>query len=156
MLDTQSAHLASFVFIRNSEGHVGFVLRSTSSWKSGFYGLPSGKVEIGESARVCAVRELEEEIGISATSENVHHALTMHKYSAEDKNPVTRYWIDVYFEVSEYEGQPTNNEPEKHSGFAWLDPANMPDNVIPDNLAALNAYLKGETYHEWGFGKTDE
>ncbi len=149
--DTQRPYIASYVIIKNEDGHIGFVLRSNTTWMNDHYGLPSGKIENNETFTAGAQRELKEEVGLDVPIENIKQVFVMHRYSANDKTPDTSQWVDVYFEVSDYEGEPYNAEPDIHSEFAWLDPDNLPDNIIPDTRAALEAYSQGKSYFEWGF-----
>lgn len=115
---------------------------------NGFYSLPAGKVEVGEPYTVAAVREAHEEIGVNIRNESLQHVLTMHRKEAEDTNNT---WVDMFFEVSEYEGEPYNAESDVHSELAWLDPDNLPDNTIPMLRVAFDTIAKGEKYAEWGW-----
>ena len=119
--DTQTPHAASYVIVKNNEGLVAFVLRSNTSWMNNYYGLPSGKTEKKESFSAGAIREAKEEISIDVTTEDLHHAITVHRYSTSKNDDVPDMeWIDVYFEVDKYEGTPANAEPHMHSELAWL------------------------------------
>ena len=152
--DTQRPYAASYVIVKNVEGKVAFVLRSNTSWMNNYYGLPSGKTEIGESFSEGAVREAKEEIGIDVNPKDITHAITVHRYSKKggwEKDAEDMEWIDVYFEVKKWTGSVVNAEPHMHSGIAWLDIANLPDNTIPSVNASLKAYADGRRYLEYGY-----
>lgn len=145
MFDTATPYIASYVIIRK-EGKIAFVLRSNTGWMNNYYGLPSGKTEKDESFSSGAIREAKEEIGISVKPEHLRFAHVMHRNEGMD-------WVDVYFDVSEWEGTPYNAEPHMHSELAWLDPINLPKNVIPSVKFALEQIQAGKSYSEYGWDK---
>ncbi len=146
--DTQHPHLASYMILRKGK-KIAFLYRSNTSWMNKFWALPAGKVESGEPFSRAAVRETEEEIGIKISLKNIRHNLTVHRFSDGDAPE----WVDVYFEVTKWKGEPFNAEPHKHSRMEWIEADNLPDNVIPDEVAALNAIHDGKSYLEYGWGE---
>ena len=152
MYNTQTPFAASYVIVKNDEGLMAFVLRENTSWMNGYYSLPAGKTEKRESFRACAAREAKEEIGISVEPSDLKHAITVHRYSISDDAPDTE-WIDILFEVIKYSGTVRNAEPHIHSEVAWLDPRNLPVNVIPPLKATVEALARGERYFEYGYEK---
>lgn len=60
-------------------------------------------------------------------------------------------WVDVYFEVKAYEGSVINAEPHMHSELAWLDPNDLPKNVIPSVAESIRAWVQGKRYYEHGW-----
>lgn len=135
--------VASYVILRRGD-KVLFVLRENTSWMNGFYGLPSGKVDIGESFSVAAVREGAEEVGVEIDSQDLKFTHVMHRHDESD-------WVDVYFEVKKWEGEPYNAEPHVHSKIEWLDINKLPDNVILPVKIALEAIKKNEVYSEFNW-----
>lgn len=115
---------------------------------NGFYGLPSGKVEINESFTECAIREAKEEVGAKIMASDLTPVLTMHRANRGDHAP---YWVDLFFEVNKWEGELYNAEPDVHSELAWLDLNNLPDNIVPPVVSALEAIKAGKTYAEYGW-----
>lgn len=113
-----------------------------------YYGLPSGKVEKNEAFVAAAIREAKEEIGIVIKSGDLRHVLTMHRKKPKDND---NEWVDMFFEVGSYEGEPYNAEPHIHSELAWLDIHNLPENVIPNVKEALKQIEAGNTYCEFGW-----
>ena len=145
--DTAQPYVASYIILKK-DGKVPFVLRANTSWMNGYYGLASGKVERDESFIQAAVREAKEEIGITIRPEDLHQVLTCHRREANE----TMSWVDVVFEVAKWEGEVTNAEPHMHSEVAWLDPHNLPDNVIPSVRFMFEQIATGNTYCEYGWG----
>ena len=147
---TQRPYAASYVIVKNAEGKVAFVMRSNTSWMNGFYGLPSGKTEIGEAFSAGAIREAQEEIGIVVKSEDLKPTLTVHRNSKQNDG-ASMEWVDQYFLVTTWEGEAFNAEPDVHNELAWLDPDNLPDNVIPEIAASVKAWSEGKSYFEYGW-----
>ncbi len=143
--DTQRPYLACFVILRRGTT-VAFVLREHTTWMNGYYGPPAGKVEENESYTAGAIREAKEEAGITIDPKDLVYAHTMHRHSGGDMD-----WVDIYFEVTKWEGEPMNAEPDKHSELVWLDMKNLPDTIVPPVLAALEAVERGEQYSEYGW-----
>lgn len=144
--DTARPYGAGFVIIRQNNKVV-FVLRQNTDWMNGYYGLPSGKVEKGETFTECAIREAREEAGVTITEEDLRPVHFMHRKSTDD----TDSWVDVYFEVSSYSGEVINGEPELHSAIEWLDLNDLPANIIPPVKAALENIKAGKIYSEFGW-----
>lgn len=147
--NTAQPYIASYVIIRK-EGKIAFVLRTGTDWMNNYYGLPSGKVEKNESFTAGAIREAKEEIDIDVKPADLKPILTVHRRH-QDSEEDGKYWVDMYFEADTWQGEPRNAEPRMHSELAWLDPNNLPDNVIPAVVAALEAIEKGDHYLEDGW-----
>ncbi|MDP3957045.1 MAG: NUDIX hydrolase [bacterium] len=78
---------------------------------TGTYGLPAGKIELGETPLNAAVREMREETGLVATSEDM---LFLKRYFAEieQKDGVKKFSWDV-FVCREYSGDFKESEETK-------------------------------------------
>lgn len=145
--NTATPYIASYVVVRK-DSKIAFVLRSNTNWMNNYWGLPSGKVEVGESFLAAAVREAKEEIGIEVNKENLKHCLIVHRH---EPSSFATDWVDMYFEVMVYSGELYNAEPHMHSELAWLDPLSLPDNVIPSVRDALHHIHYGKMYSEYGW-----
>lgn len=145
--NTQTPFLASFVIFEKA-GKFAFVLRENTDWMNNHYGLPSGKVEVNESFLQAAIREAKEEVGIVLKTKNLEIIHIMHR---DEKSKQARLWVDVYFRASNWDGELVNAEPHIHSKLEWLDPKNLPTNVIPSVTKALESILIGQFYSEYGW-----
>jgi len=123
-----------------------FILRSNTGFKDGEYAVPSGHVENDESFTVAACREVFEEVGLKINPEKLSYLLTVQRRSIND----TR--IDVWFEATEWNGEPKNAEPERHSEITWLDINNLPANIIDYMNFGIQNIKKGYKYGEFGWG----
>ena len=107
----------------------------------------SGHVEHGESMKVAAAREAEEELGVTVLPESLDFFVLIHK--REKERDLTYY--NAYFVCKEFAGDPYIAEPEKCSELKWFDLDSLPDDLINDRKEALRAYLNGVRYIEYGW-----
>lgn len=138
--------LAVFVILRKKD-KIAFVMRSKTAWMNGYYGLPAGKVEVGERATAAAIRETKEEVGVDIREADLRLVHITHRHSDD----YTLAWIDLVFEASTWQGEPWNAEPKKHSELAWLKPKDLPDNVLPSITSAIAQIGLGNMYSEYGW-----
>lgn len=143
LFDTATPYVACFVLLRRGN-KAAFVLRQNTSYMSGYYGLPAGKVEVNESYTAGCVREGKEEAGVTIDPANLKHMITVHRHGEID-------WVDIYFEATSWEGEPYNAEPEVHAELTWFDLTKLPESVVPHQKTALEAFLAGNTYDEYGW-----
>lgn len=132
--------------IMRRDNKVLFVLRQNTKWMNGYYGLPSGHVEAGETFRQAACREAYEEVGIELKPNQLKHLLTFQQNDARGD-----IRVGIYFEAANWSGEPYNAEPDKHKEIAWLDPDNLPETVIETTRAKFKLIKAGQTYGEFGF-----
>jgi ADP-ribose pyrophosphatase YjhB (NUDIX family) len=145
---TATPFIACHVIVKQSS-KLAFLLRNNTAWMNGFYTVPSGKVERGEAFLDATVREVKEEIGVEVRKEDLQLVHTMHRNGYDDNTE----WLDLYFEATKYGGTAINAEPESHSELIWLEPKNLPDNVVPCVRFALEQIEAGKAYSEYGWDK---
>jgi 8-oxo-dGTP pyrophosphatase MutT (NUDIX family) len=136
-------YTAAHVILRK-DGKIAFLLRQNTNWGDGYYGLLSGKVDHGETYLETAVREAKEEAGVDIKPSDLKHVLTAHRKS-------DMLWVDVCFEATKWQGEAYNAEPHKHGELVWLDPKNLPDNVVPPIRFYLEQIATGHRYAEYGW-----
>jgi 8-oxo-dGTP diphosphatase len=138
---------ACYVIIRKQDAYL-FVFREHTGFMDGFYSLPAGRVEEGETFLAGAAREALEEVGLQVDPSNFRHVFTQHRYTDRSE---FKQWADVFFEASEWDGDPVNIETDKHSRIEWLPADNLPDNIMDYQRHALTQIAAGETYGEFGW-----
>jgi 8-oxo-dGTP diphosphatase len=79
--------------------------------ESGLWGLPGGRVRIGESLLRAVRREMREELGVKVIR-------CRQIGLCEDLRP-EGHWISALFVVDEFEGEPSNRLPLVHHQLAW-------------------------------------
>lgn len=117
--------------------------RYNTTWRNGDYSLIAGHLDPGESIRMTMVREAQEEAGVILQKEKLQFVHVMQQH--EDAE-----YFDFYFTVEEWEGEPTNCEPEKCDDMRWFPLDKLPSNLVPNVRQALQAYKTGEHYSEFG------
>jgi 8-oxo-dGTP diphosphatase len=138
----EPAILAVHAILRRG-GSVLLGLRQGTGWSDGQWHLPSGHVE-QEPALASLVREAWEELGVvidPAATRLVH---------------VLHYWgrparINLFFEVTAWEGEPVNAEPHKCADVRWFDLGRLPSITVAYAAQALDLYQRGLPYSEFGF-----
>lgn len=138
-------NIASYMILKRGDKFA-FLLRQNTSWMNGYYSLPSGRVEENESFIQAAMREVKEELGVDVTPQNVRHALMVPKITEDNQ-----YWIDGYFYIDEWTGEAHNAEPHVHGSLEWFSIHELPENTVPNVIAALQEIEKGNVYYEHGF-----
>ena len=100
----------SAVCIIEQDGKYLFVKRAHTGMADGFYMLPGGHVDQGESVLHATARELKEELGIDVKEEDLKFKLV----------ESIKTHITFFFKVKNYTGIPQNMEPEKHDEVVFL------------------------------------
>lgn len=101
----------------------------------GFWHLPSGKLDAGESVLNAAVREAEEEVGVIIDPTDLRHVHTIH---VNGSGPEPR--LGLFFEARHWLGEPTNREPDKCAAVAWFPVNDLPEKIIEYPAAGIHAY----------------
>lgn len=118
--------------------------RQNTGFADGSWHLPSGHTEDGESATAALIREAGEEIGISIDPAEVRFVHLMHHRTNEGR-------IAVFFEVTRWDGEVANREPDKCVQWEFFALTGLPTDMIPYAAQALAHYTKGEVYAERGW-----
>ncbi|HMT55835.1 MAG TPA: NUDIX domain-containing protein [Candidatus Saccharibacteria bacterium] len=147
--DSARPYIACFVILRNKEGKIAMLRRKNTGWMDGYYGLPAGKVEYGETYLQASIREVAEEVGVTVSASSLSLAQIVHRHGIEGKGFMD--WVDVYFEASDWQGDPYVAEPEKASAFGWIDCEVEGEQIVPAQLNALESISRGERYSEFGW-----
>jgi mutator protein MutT len=113
--------------------------RANTGFRDGFYTLPSGHVEMGESPSAALQREVKEEAGVDIDPSNITFVHAMYN---------TDRYADYYFLISGWKGEPTNAEPEKCSGTRWASLDELESEIVPKVAIALEHIEKNIPFSE--------
>jgi len=118
--------------LRSPDGRVLLTERKAGKDAAGFWEIPGGQVEPGESPSQAAARELLEEVGV--------HALELAPWRVYEHDfPAKRVRLH-WFHVRKWSGEPKGREGQR---LAWVDPASptvgplMPSNELAFATLAL-------------------
>ncbi|MEO7000453.1 MAG: NUDIX domain-containing protein [Ktedonobacterales bacterium] len=123
---------AVHVFLVNG-GHVLLLRRVNTGYEDGNYSVIAGHLDGGEEVIAAALREAREEAGITLAPEAMRVVGVMHRHSNDER-------IDFFIEVSAWQGEISNAEPEKCSELTWYPLDALPANIIPYVRDALDRY----------------
>lgn len=121
----------------DSDGELFLLKRANTGFMDGYYALPGGHQDAGESVSAAAIRECREEIAI--TPRDLTPVSVMPYRSGRHQG------LNFLFETRRYDGEPMVNEPELFDACCWVQPDQLPEPVavwLPDALG-----LKRE--HQW-------
>lgn len=107
----------------------------------------AGHVEYGENMKKTAVREAEEELGITVKEESLVFVAIVHKREKD----VDITYVNVYFRCDEFDGEPKICEPSKCSEIEWFDSDDLPEDLIDDRKEVAKAVKSGCNYIEYGW-----
>lgn len=136
---------ASYLVLRDGD-QVLLMERKNTGFRDGMYSLVAGHVDEGENFRQAMIREAKEEVGIEISKEDLETTSVMHRNS--DGNVV---YVDVFFVADDWEGEPTNEEPEKCAELRWFDRNDLPENTIDYVEKVISEMDEGMEYQEFGW-----
>ncbi|MEL6804212.1 MAG: NUDIX domain-containing protein [Bacteroidota bacterium] len=119
--------------------------RYNTGFQDGNYGVPSGHLDGGETAREGCVREVREEIGIEIEITDLEVVHVMHRKAAHDER------IDFFMRATRYTGEITNIETHKCDDLSWFPLDSLPVHTIDYVKQAIECYRACTQYSEYGW-----
>jgi len=120
MAERFMTRLAVFVVLRNKKGEILLQQRGPKSYLAGYWDFPSGHGELNESLRDSAVRELYEEVGLTAKPEDLR-LIHIDQYFLEIN------YVNFVFALDAWSGTPKVCEPDKCSAVGWFAEGELPE-----------------------------
>ncbi len=117
-----------------------FQRRYNTGWEDGKYTIPSGRIHEGELPIAAMIRELEEEIGVTAKPKDVEFVYFDY---VQDK------YVNIFFRINAWEGTPKIMEHDKCDELKWIDLNDLPDNLVGRGKQILEDIQKGVKYAEY-------
>jgi ADP-ribose pyrophosphatase YjhB (NUDIX family) len=117
---------AVYWIIKNEKWEVLFQIRQNTWLRDWFLQLPAWHIEWTELLSEALIRELDEEIGIKVTKDDIKQVHVLHRIKSYDD---IRVYFDCYFEVNSYTWDIVNLEPEKCSEIKYIDINNIKEEV---------------------------
>lgn len=116
------------------------VRRFNTGWQDGNYSLPAGHLDPNETIAEALIRETQEEVGVELKSEDIRIVHTMHRMNI---------YIDFFFVVTKWKGDPYNAELDKCDEVAWFSLAELPENMVPSVKHAIEQYQNKVDFSEF-------
>lgn len=132
MPDRLTARLAVFVILRDAQGRLLLQERQNTGYMDGHYDCAcSGHVELNETLEEAALREVEEELGVTLQPQDLRLIHVCHNYLHEP------YYANFVYELDRWEGTPEIREPEKCSDLRYFAPDALPEKLSPTLRSAV-------------------
>lgn len=118
--------------------------RFNTGYKDGFYSLPAGHLNGGESLIQAAIREAKEEVGVDVSPSDMKLIHVMNRPHADDAERV-----DFFFETERWAGEPQVMEPDKCDEVRWVDLKEVEEmNLIPYIRLMFEKRARHEVYSD--------
>ncbi len=105
--------------------------RKGSKLWPGYYALPAGHIDEGETQYDALVREAKEELGIEINPNDIiNNYVVLRRNFFEIDGKILEPYIDYYFEIKKYNGVPKIIEEDKCDELLWADVNNLPEPFI--------------------------
>lgn len=124
-------HLGVCILVTNSQNQV-LLGKRKNAYKAGYFGIPGGRVEVGEKLLECAKRELQEECGITSDALEIIGFIKENQGEYDFIHFVATVTIDqVHVE---------NIEEDKCEGWEWYDLSSLPTPLLAGHEAAIKVW----------------
>ena len=131
--------------ILKKDNQVLLVKRTNTDWATGKWNFPGGLLEENETLINAAVREAQEEVGVTIKPIDLE---LVHVIQVKKNEHNTKDIFGFYFMAQIWHGTPINNEPHRHSEIGWFDINKLPENVTEHAQQALDGLQSGIKYSE--------
>ncbi len=133
---------AVYVFLKR-ENSILLMRRFNTGYKDGHYTVPAGHIDEGELPKKTVIREVSEEIGVKISEDTVTFAHVMYRIADDDKT-----YIDYFFTVDDWTGEPQIKEPHKCDDLQWVDRDSLPENTLNGVVLAMRNIRNKELFSE--------
>jgi len=106
----------------DSEQRILLAQRPEGKSMAGLWEFPGGKLEAGETPEACLIRELQEELGITTSIENLH-AITFVSHAYADF-----HLLMLLYGCRDWSGEMIQHE---HQALEWVTPQTLTDYPMP-------------------------
>ncbi len=136
--------IAVHVFFKK-DSQIFLMQRANTGFKDGEWSVPAGRLDVGESIKQAAVREVMEEAGALINIDDLERPLVMHH---KDERGERLYF---FFICDKWENELQNMEADKCGATCWFDINNLPESMVDHVKNAFIKIQKDVHYVEYGF-----
>lgn len=127
------------------ESQILLLRRFNTGYEDGKYSVVAGHLDGQEEVKAAAIREAWEEAGIKLSEEDIQVVGVMHRQSSDER-------VDFFVTASRWEGEITNQEPDKCDDLSWFPLDALPENTIPYVKKAIENYTNHVWFDSFGWG----
>lgn len=124
--------------------------RFNTGWMDGKYSLIAGHINGNESITDAVIREAFEEAKIKIDKKDLEKATVLHRKSGDLE------YIDFFFVIKKWDGEPTIGEPDKCDALDWYEINSLPESTLPYIKQALGNFQKKIPFAESGWDQKEE
>ena len=128
------------------DGKILLSRRFNTGWMDGKYSLIAGHLDGEETVSEAMIREALEEVGLIIDKKDLIPATVIHRKSDVE-------YIDFFFVVNNWVGEPIINEPNKCDKLDWFSIDDLPENLLPFIKEAIENYKNKIAFFESGWNK---
>lgn len=139
--------LASHLLLTDSGGRILTIRRAGTSYLDGYWSVPAGHVEPGETAIEACIRETSEEVGVTLTPEALTFWLVQQKAGIDGEERVD-FFFDAKLPRCQ---QPRRASLREVSELRWVAPSDLPRPFAPYVEHALAVRGPNPDLSLWGF-----
>ena len=133
---------AVYLILKNVQGQYCLTRRFNTGYMDGYYSLPAGHLDGGESLKEAMIREVKEEVNILILPEDMELVHVSNNLISDPER------IDFFFLCHKWEGEATINEPDKCDDIQWVTLDNLPENIVTIVKTALTESHIGNNYSQ--------
>jgi 8-oxo-dGTP diphosphatase len=137
---TAAVHL-----ILEEKGEILLLRRFNTGYEDGNYSVVAGHIDSNERAHHAMIREAKEEAGITIKKEHLETIHVMHRKGKD------RERIDFFVKAKSWHGKPINMEKHKCDDLSWFGLDELPENIVPYIMFALENIKNRNYYSEFGW-----
>ncbi len=134
--------VAVYSMVINDRQEILLIRRANTGYRDGYYDMPAGHLEEGETLRQTALRELKEETGLIASEDHLELVEFLHRMSSD------RAYLDIFFRVTQWNGEPVIMEPSKCDDIGWFPLGTLPQNIVPHQQQVIQDMTQQCSYRE--------
>ena len=126
------------------DGQILLLRRFNTGYEDGNYSVVAGHVDAGETVTQAAIREANEEVGVTLEPADIQIVHVMNRKSEDER-------IDFFMTVRQWTGEIANKESDKCDELAWHPITRLPQNTIPYVRYAIECFQNKIGYSEFGW-----
>ena len=140
MSRTPHLYWATYGIVINEKNQVLMLQRQNTWYNDGGRCLPAGHIDQWELASASMQHELEEEIWIKITSDDIKLVHVFHRINNQPGG--SREYFDLCYVITSWTGDIINGEPEKCTDIQRFDLDKLPEYMWMENRLFLDSYAE--------------